>query len=78
MNSAAAPVIEYRVWTKCQRMFVWAATDSQDLLDSVVREGYSVLIAMLESKYQEEQAELDGYEQVAHDHELQLALEIAS
>lgn len=60
-NSAATPVIEYRVETYCGRIISHSATDSQDLLDSFKRV-WGLSIATAEPFALWEARQSDNYE----------------
>lgn len=63
-DSVAVPVFDYRVYTTSGRMFIWAATDSQHLIDQVYRAGHIIKESMLNSLYEAEEALQDEYSQI--------------
>jgi hypothetical protein len=66
--SVAVPVIDYRVITTCGRSFIWAAIDSQALIDEVYSKGYIIQMAQVNSVYEADIAARDAQEAMDHEH----------
>ncbi len=54
-NTAAEPVIVYRVESKCGRIFGWAATDMHDLFRQLQEKGIEAKRVRTLSEYEAEQ-----------------------
>lgn len=54
-NTAAVPVIDYRVESKCGRIYGWAATDMFDLFRQLQERGIEADRVLPMSEYEAEQ-----------------------